>query len=833
MKKLILRIVTVILAFFAGIGGMSYVTRMGNRDMTAEMAQATLPVAYAEWNGQLYNEMHGYLDAMDGSYMKDSLIGLPEDHTLHLAVEKYNAQIEGISYEVRSLDAARLIEGQEMVQTQDDGRYLRVSLEIKDLLERGEPYLFVLKVRTKDHGDVSFYSQLEYLGENHVQECMDFIDEFHRVTVEKDTESSYLNYLEPNGTMDGKSLGYVNIHSRSGPVTWGDMQVEQITDSMIRFTELDYSTDTVSAVLSYQLQNTQTKETYEVEEAVRVRYTSSRMYLLAYERTADKIFEPGGQLVEEQSILFGIQSQGLNYRKNEEENIIGFVQQGQLWCYDLSQNRLSLVYGFEDGDDQRGYYNAHDFRILRVDDSGSMDFLVYGYMNRGNYEGRCGVLLCQYDALLNTVDEQVFIPSDRPYQIVKEELGALAVENESKKAWIAYQDQVLQIDLTTCTVRILAENVREGQLKVSQDGTLAAWTSESMDQISLLNTKSGVINAIEASEGELLQALGFMEEDFIYGEIHGSQVIVDQGGQQIYPMYRVVIRDHAGREVREFDYEAKGKYVTEVSIVENRIDLTCIQLTGAGSYAEALPEPITYTSEPVEEKLQLKVVYDEIKRNEYELAYEGTIKSGSLKHPRVKLVVAEESRVLQLEEKEEQSYFAYGFYGEATKYHHLAEAVTDANDRMGTVWRGAECWWSRGGRKTRTQLDGFAELEQTESGGSAVAQSLQLLLRQKQIYTEVQTELDAGKAVWEICEEAFGEDCCLLSGCTLDMTLYYVSGGAPVLGLTQDGAVLVTGYDSLNIYCVVSGQTTVQKMGRKDAAAMFESAGNLFFTYLK
>lgn len=51
---------------------MSYVTYVGNRDMTAAMAGATLPVAYAEWEGELCNEMHAYVEPMDGSYMKES-----------------------------------------------------------------------------------------------------------------------------------------------------------------------------------------------------------------------------------------------------------------------------------------------------------------------------------------------------------------------------------------------------------------------------------------------------------------------------------------------------------------------------------------------------------------------------------------------------------------------------------------------------------------------------------------------------------------------------------------------------------------------------------------
>lgn len=167
-----------------------------------------------------------------------------------------------------------------------------------------------------------------------------------------------------------------------------------------------------AVVFTYTLKNTDSKETYDVREAIRVRYTASRMFLLAYERTADQIFSPGKGLLTDNKFAFGIQSDVPDYRKNKEENVIGFVSQGQLWCYDFGQNRLSLVYGFEDGQDERGTYGAHDFRILQVEESGSMDFLVYGYMNRGRYEGMSGVLMCHYDALMNTVEEQFFLPSD-------------------------------------------------------------------------------------------------------------------------------------------------------------------------------------------------------------------------------------------------------------------------------------------------------------------------------------------------------------------------------------------------------------------------------------
>lgn len=832
MKKRIIRYTTILLAFLAGVGFMNYATHMGNRDMTEVMAEATLPVAYVEQDGRLYNEMHGYVEDMDGSHMKDSIIGLGEDHRVALAVEKYNAQIETLSYEVRSMDMSRLIESGENLTGEDDGKYIHLVLDLKDLLEKGEKYLLLLKAETKEQGQVTFYSLLSYLGENHLKECVEFAGEFHEMTVQKDTDNSYLQYLEPNSSMDGKSLGYVNIHSRSGPITWGDVPVEKTSEVSLRFTELE--SDVTALVMDYQLKNTETGELYQVSEAFRIRYTPSRMYLLAYERTAERIFQVGKQIAEEGVIPFGIQSGEINYKKNEEESVIGFVQQGQLWSYDFSQNRLSRVYGFYAGEDRRGTYRAHDFRILEVEDSGSMDFLVYGYMDRGRYEGMSGVLLCHYDALMNTVEEQFFLRSDRPFEAMKEDIGSLAVENENGSAWLSYRGMILQINLLDCSVEILAKDIREEQLKVSKSGLLAAWTDENSEMISLLNTKTGKVNQIRAGEEEALQALGFMEEDFIYGAARREDIQVDMSGRKILPMHRVIIRDHSGNQVREFDYLAKGKYVTGVSIVENRIDLSCVVKGGDGIYTETLPEPITYTSETTAEKMKMKLVSDEVKRNEYQLVYEGNIKSGSMKQPKVKLVLFEKSRTLELEEKGIEPYLAYSFAGQAEGYDSLSQAIIHAYDSMGTVWRnGYECFWERGNRLTRVQLPGFDDLETSENAGSSTADCLQHLLKQKQIYTDVQSKLDAGLEVWEICRQELGDSGCILQGCSLNMVLYYVNSGAPVMARRDNGEMLlIVGYDAQNIICYEPGKTTLTKAGMKDSTTMFENAGNLFFTYL-
>ena len=57
MKKLILKIISVLAAFFLGIVFMSYMQSAGNRDLTDSMASATLPLVYLEQGGRQLNLM--------------------------------------------------------------------------------------------------------------------------------------------------------------------------------------------------------------------------------------------------------------------------------------------------------------------------------------------------------------------------------------------------------------------------------------------------------------------------------------------------------------------------------------------------------------------------------------------------------------------------------------------------------------------------------------------------------------------------------------------------------------------------------------------------------
>ena len=226
--------------------------------------------------------------------------------------------------------------------------------------------------------------------------------------------------------------------------------------------------------------------------------------------------------------------------------------------------------------------------------------------------------------------------------------------------------------------------------------------------------------------------------------------------------------------------------------------------------------------------------YDEVKRNEYFLNYSGTMKNSSLKRPKVKLVLFEGSRTLEVDEQGTDCYLVYSFDGQTEGYEKLADAVNAAYDNMGSVWKAGKCCWNRGTSRSRVLLDGFdGEEDSAESSADVLTACMQRVLKTRQIYTDVQSLRDEGMSAWEIWNQELGTDSCILSGCNVETVLYYIDKGMPVLGMTGTGeAVLIVGYDAQNVVLWTPGQAGTRNMGRKDAATMFATAGNLYFTCL-
>lgn len=838
MKKIIIKIITIIIAFFLGIVSMSFFYNKGNLDMTAHMAEATLPILYFEHEGEYVNPTYGYTSEADASCMRSAIVPLDEERILHFALEKYNAKIEAVSYEVRSIDMERLIQNGDVEDLEESGQYLKSTIKVKDLLEDTEEYLLVFHVQLENFEDVQYFARIANSSYELVEACTTFAKDFHNATLDPDNIYPITQYLETDTSRKETSLAYVDINSRYKTVIWDGMAVEESQTPTVTYLELE--DDVIALNLDYQVsyQNENGEhEKYQVKDYFRVRQTNLRIYLLDYERTTERIFSSDNQVFEEKSLNLGIQWEDIQYMANEEGSVVNFVVSDELWSYDVAQNKLSKVFSFKNGNDKRGLHDEFEIQMINMEDSGSMDFIVKGYMNRGRHEGETGVAVMRYDSLTNTTEELLFIESSECADVLAQTIGELLYISYDDQMYLSSAGDIYAIDLNTKSVETLTEDLSADNYLISRAGDMIAWQHGddrfSSTKITTMDMKTGVRQTYTAGAGEYLRPLAFSGGDFIYGVCSEEDVAEDFAGNTLFPVHQVKIVDNKGESVRDFDYLSKNKYVVSATVQNNRIDLQCISKNADGTYSETLAEAITSTEEELVSSITLSEKKDSVKKIEQVFSYKIEAE-GRMKVITPKQILFEDNRTIMLTEEENESFHAYGRGSVTGVYTELRKAVLEAYDNMGVVTdHSGRVVWERGSRKTRAVLELANGSEPMEASDSLEA-GIRLLLEQEGIYTDVRSALDSGKSPYQILKENSKKQPENFTGCNLSSVLYYISEGNYVLAMTDaKSAEIIAGYDAQNIFVLdpMTGQVT--KIGQKDAAEKYAASGNVFFSFLE
>ena len=89
--------------------------------------------------------------------------------------------------------------------------------------------------------------------------------------------------------------------------------------------------------------------------------------------------------------------------------------------------------------------NQHNIKIIRVEDNGDVDFVLYGYMNRGLREGYSGLCVYHYSSDQNVVEEKVFIPTTESYEFLKEDLGTLSYVSKNNQPFLLFSGKLYRV----------------------------------------------------------------------------------------------------------------------------------------------------------------------------------------------------------------------------------------------------------------------------------------------------------------------------------------------------------------------------------------------------
>ena len=845
MGKLMKKLTVLGIIFVLAIAGAFFYMRRPpkNDSLYTNLDEASLPVVAMRVNESLLNELYGYVDEMDTRTMRDAITPLPEDRNLGVSINLYGNHLKGISYEIRSLDTERLVERTTVDTWQTSGDQASAVLPIQNLISRDTEYVLSLNLQMEGGRSINYYTRILWQSQSHVQEYLDFAAYFSTKTFDKENAAELKTYLESNSQGDNSSLARVDIHSSFSQVVWGDMQVARAGEASVTIKELNGPLGYIE--LEYMVTAPgagDVVEQYEVRENFCIKWTAQRMYLMAYERTMDQLFNASAATISGRQIELGISTgDRLDCRFSPSGNIAAFIIGREIWSYDQEANQAVRVFGFRSGSDDgiRSGHREHGIQLVSVNDDGGVDFLVYGYMNRGSHEGEVGVAFYRYDVEDNAIQELIYVPTRKSYEFLREDLGTLSYVNAAQQLYLLFDHSVYAIDLAGNEFMVIAQNLPVDGYAISGSSRMLAWQEGSdvsrAKTINLMNLDSGRRVQITAGEGEVVRVLGFVDEDFIYGTARESDVVRD--GQRVvtFPMYAVDIVDE--NKTVEAHYERSGVYVSGVSVRDSRIHLLQIAKSDSGEFVPVEEDILVSNAAAEEDKGSgIQTGRNDIKKKTYYIGLKNAVETTDpLKVTAPRKVAALSGGTLNLGGQAQggaDRFYAYANGSLVGGFVNFKKAVDAIYDSMGLVTDSSqELIWIRGTRNLTKNIP---------VDGSHVAQSkeeelstcLDVILRKEGKGVNVAEQLAAGKGALAILEENL--DCRVIdaAGCTLNQMLYFVYQGTPVLASLKDGgALLLVGYDQYNVVIFNPQTGTTYKMGQNDATAFFEGQDNRFVCY--
>ena len=844
MKKAIIKGILLGVIFMVALTLISRIMNQGNTDMTTEMREASYPIVSMFTEGHRINSLHGYSASMDSAHLRDTIQPVGSDRKMEVRLSTYGKRIAGIAFEVRSLDGDRLVESTEVEEYEQNDTAIDFSITLKDLIDYDTEYMLVFLVTPEESEPIRYYTRIVLSDSMHVRDKLDYIVDFHERTFDKEAAAELTKYLESNAEGDNSTFHKVTIHSSFNQITWGDLAVNRVADPDIAIKELTEQTGSFSMEYLVSIREGGETNYYRVSEYYRIRYTPDRIYLLDFEREMDQIFDEDANVCINDKIVLGITGDEVKLVESDGGNVFAFTVADKLYSYNVTDNKLIRLFSFygntEGLFDARDAYNHHDIQILSVDETGNVIFLVYGYMNRGRHEGEVGVVVYHYNSMTNTVEELIYIPYDKSYELLATDMERLSYVNKEGIYYFILEGSVYAVDLESQVHQVVVSGLHEDGYHVSDSNKMLVWQEGddlyASDSVILMNLSTQRQTAIRAGSGEYISVLGFMDEDLIYGLTKRKDIVVNNAGITTFPMYCVKIQGDDGGVLKT--YSKENVYVVDSAIEENQITLSrVVRNEETEGYESTTDDQIMSTEQVKSGSNTISYVVTENYETICEVVVKNEIDSKGIKHLSPKEVLFEGNREIGIlgPEVMEARYYVYGKNGIEGVYVNAGKAVDLAYRISGVVVDDdGEYIWRRVTRSTRNQIMAITEDEMSETR-SSLAVCLDTVLRFEGISRNTERLLGRGESVFSILGSDL-QKCTILdlSGCSLDSVLYYVNMDIPVLALLDDGnAVLIVGFNELNIVVMDPMTGTLYKKGMNDSTEWLNENGNRFIAYVR
>lgn len=799
------------------------------------LQDSTFPIVYLEDDKYIINTLHGYSSELNSGEVRESITPLDTKKTFTVKIDENESKIKKLDYALRDIANNKIIEEGSITALDTQDSYKVSQIKLKEALETSTEYGMQITLTTNYSKKIHFYTRIKYYENDFfLSEKMDFVSNFHDACFDNGETMDITKYLEAN-TNDDSTFADVDIHSNYKLITWDKLKPKKLTTPVPTIKEINIETAAIQQIYYVSATTASGKETFQVKEFYRVRYSSGQLYLLYFRRTMEAMFDPNLISVNKSEFKIGISNvDDLEINSSDSNNKVAFVRNGSLWYYDMKSNKLCQVFTFEkDSKDYlRDCYDQHDIKILKVDDDGNMSFVVYGYMNCGDYEGRIGLLLYDYSTKDNRITERVYLPITTTYEQLKEDLGDYCYVNDKNIFYFSLNDIVYAYNISSKRYEILTENASDDHFLMLKNAHCFVWSNASdtgeANKITILDLNTSEELTVSCEEDQSIVVLGTIDANIVYGYVKNSDIHESTTGDIIRPAYKLVISDCQGNILRE--YSNKNKYVTGATVDENVIRLKRIKKV-SGQWKNASDDSIMNQKNTSVDSISLTTrVTDTALTEKYISLPAGYVMPKQPDILSTKSVMVTENTTARLSESEikTRKYYVYAYGGITSSMTDPAEAIQLADEQMGVVMDNAShLVWERGGKFISKELSGISYPDDTSN---TIKASTQMLLQAAQITTSV-SQLK-GNTIMKMLR-AYLDTPVNLTGCTVDEVLYFVSNERPVIAMLNDNhAVLLTKYTSSTVTWMDPATRKTTEVSLEKAEQTFQDAGYIFVSYI-
>lgn len=796
---------------------------------------SSFPLMTLKLGENTINKLHGYSSELASREVRESITPLDTSKSFQLFIDEKKSKIKRLDYEVTDIANKKSIETNNVTAFSSEHGNKTAKITISTTLDTSTEYGLKITLTTNLSKKIYFYTRIKYYENDFfLNEKLQFVKKFHNATFGKEQNFPISKYLEAN-TNDDSTLAKVDIHSSVNLIQWGNLTPKRLSTVVPTIKEFNIETAAISQVYFVSAKTNDGTEIYQVKEFYRVRYSQKQLYLLHFNRTMEAVFQPNLISVTKSEMKIGITSHtDMEIAATETNKKFAFVRNGSLWYYDLTQKKLYQVFTFarNSQDYDRDYYDQHDLRILKIEDNGNISFAVYGYMNCGDYEGRVGILLYDFNAKKNQITERVYLPISTTYQQLKEDFGRYCYINNNNVFYFSLKNKVYSYNISAKHYETLTDNASTNDFMMLPDATSFVWSNATKKthatELEILNLQTTKQSTVKAGNNESIIALGSIDSNIVYGYVRNSDIHESATGDDVLPAYKLVISTCQGEILRE--YQGNNTYITSASIDGNVIRLKRYKKSG-NRWVKLTDDSIMNQKNNKKNSIDFTKRVTEKALTEWYISLPAGYVMDALPqeiHTNAVMITENTTMHLKTASTDTNKYYVYANGGIIASTTSAAKAIQKADEQMGSVMDSeSHIVWERGGKFLSKQI---ANISYPAKSTSTTKACTQMLLQAAQV--TVSTSDLAGNSIMKMLRNKL-DNPVNLTGCTLDEVLYFVSSEHPVIGMTSEGrAVLITGYDSSHVTWMDPSTKSSKTMSLTSAEKLFESAGYVFISYV-